>query len=375
MRSFQIAILALSYYFCVDAFAITGADMGKMVTDIENTLAKAVTMKKTALANNFYNLEKKPYCTYLKAHSTLGVRIIGQISIFNDSIRSLGPDAEQALRGNPEFKGLFSTLKETGLFADKATREDEEMLKLYCSATDEKESATGDRKATDKAIGSSVGWTSTIEDTQGGDVFSILPSAPRKGVVINLAEKRMYVYSQISDDGQLTRVMSFPVNLVRVDNSAIGVSIISAKRNHPLGTLAIYFLGRKCVIHGVAAMRYTGHDHSRSDSAELVPNEFELSREDMPTLFQSTEIGTQVMLVIQPIKVGWREGGLYIEVHPPFGEESKTLDEWLSWTMSLIDTITAGRTSYTLDTNTLKQALRQRSGIPVRIGHEMNIPQ
>jgi L,D-transpeptidase ErfK/SrfK len=37
--------------------------------------------------------------------------------------------------------------------------------------------------------------------------------------------------------------------------------------------------------------------------------------------------GTQVRIVNQPYKLGWGDDGLYMEAHPPLGEESEG-DQW-----------------------------------------------
>ena len=45
--------------------------------------------------------------------------------------------------------------------------------------------------------------------------------------------------------------------------------------------------------------------------------------EDVETLFRMVAPGTPVTIVNQPYKLGWGEGGLYMEAHPPLVEESE----------------------------------------------------
>ena len=42
--------------------------------------------------------------------------------------------------------------------------------------------------------------------------------------------------------------------------------------------------------------------------------------EDIVSLYEAVPVDTPVHVVNQPIKVGWRDGTLYVEVHPRAGE-------------------------------------------------------
>ena len=43
--------------------------------------------------------------------------------------------------------------------------------------------------------------------------------------------------------------------------------------------------------------------------------------EDVAWLFERIPVGTPVRIVNQPVKVGWEEGRLFLEVHPPLEED------------------------------------------------------
>jgi len=45
--------------------------------------------------------------------------------------------------------------------------------------------------------------------------------------------------------------------------------------------------------------------------------------EDIERLFPKVPVGTRVTIVNQPYVAGWRNGLLYLEVHPPLAEDAK----------------------------------------------------
>jgi L,D-transpeptidase ErfK/SrfK len=47
--------------------------------------------------------------------------------------------------------------------------------------------------------------------------------------------------------------------------------------------------------------------------------------EDIEELFERVGKGTTVRIVNQPVLAGWRDGQLYLEVHPPLAEEQHDL--------------------------------------------------
>jgi L,D-transpeptidase ErfK/SrfK len=157
----------------------------------------------------------------------------------------------------------------------------------------------------------------------------ILPDAPRHGIVINLAEQRLYYFAP----GGEIRV--FPVGVVR-DGLTMphGPGRIIAKRQHPtwippasvrkerpelpvsvppgpdnpLGDYALYTSWTEIRIHGTNKPMGVGRRVSHG-CIRLYP-------EDIKWLFEHSEIGTPVTVVDQPVKTSWQGEKLYLEVHP-----------------------------------------------------------
>jgi L,D-transpeptidase ErfK/SrfK len=82
--------------------------------------------------------------------------------------------------------------------------------------------------------------------------------------------------------------------------------------DNPLGTHALAFAKKGYLIHGTNKPYGLGMRVSHG-CIRMYP-------EDIVTLYQAVPVGTPVHVVNQPVKTGWRDGVLYVEVHPIAGE-------------------------------------------------------
>ena len=217
----------------------------------------------------------------------------------------------------------------------------------------------------------------------------ILPDGPRKGIVINTAELRLYYYD--SEDGYF----SYPLGVGRDGYlTPVGTTKIVRKKDHPswyltpseirdhpelprvvppgednpLGDYAMYLGWPSYLIHGTNTPWGIGRRTSRG-CIRMYP-------EDIEYLFNHVAIGTQVTVVNQPVKLGWRDGELYIEVQP----STKQVDTMEETSKSpappepiplaeQADRILAraGDAATRLDWPAIEQALADRQGYPIRI--------
>jgi len=174
----------------------------------------------------------------------------------------------------------------------------------------------------------------------------VLPAAPRRGIVINVPEHRLYYFP---DDGS-GRVFTHPIGIgregwntpygsttvvrkthlptwyppesVREEHAADGdplPAVVPPGPDNPLGEHAIYLGMPGYLIHGTNKPRGVGMRVSHG-CIRMFP-------EDVEALFGMVDPGTPVTIVNQPYKLGWGEGGLYIEAHPPLTEEN---EQWTS---------------------------------------------
>jgi L,D-transpeptidase ErfK/SrfK len=214
----------------------------------------------------------------------------------------------------------------------------------------------------------------------------LLPDAPRRGIVINRPELRLYFFG----DGTGAPI-TFPIGVGRQGRETpLGSTSIAAKRenpawtpppsiraerpelpatvppgpDNPLGLFAMNLGWRNYVIHGTNKPYGIGRRVS-SGCIRLYP-------EDIEQLFDTVEIGTPVMIVDQAAKLGWLGGELYMEIHPTVAEGDELEEK--GWYMptpvpDLKERIreVAGRHEARIDWPAVARAERAKRGIPVRI--------
>lgn len=174
----------------------------------------------------------------------------------------------------------------------------------------------------------------------------ILPNAPRKGIVLNLAEKRLYYYPK-PKPGKKPVVITYPTGIGRVAwNTPVGHTHVARKiRNptwyppasirqehakagdplpakvtpgpdDPLGHFALKLALPEYLIHGTNKPYGIGMRVSHG-CIRLYP-------EDIANLFVRVPKGTPVDIVNQPYKAGWSDGHLYLQAYPDVIHENKT---------------------------------------------------
>lgn len=214
----------------------------------------------------------------------------------------------------------------------------------------------------------------------------VLPRAERRGIVINLADMRLYYFPP---DGGAVR--THPIGIGREGwQTPTGRTMITRKRRdptwyppqsireespdlpravppgpaNPLGRFALNLGWPAYLIHGTNRPGGIGRRVSHG-CIRLYP-------EDIEALFAAAEVGTPVQVVDQPVKLGWRAGELYLEVHPA-PEQIQALQ--LGQTPAprpvegLRETVlaAAGEAAERVDWEIVEQTARQRRGVPVRI--------
>ncbi|WP_129128469.1 L,D-transpeptidase family protein [Geomonas oryzae] len=155
-------------------------------------------------------------------------------------------------------------------------------------------------------------------------------SSPRPSIVVNLAELRLYFFPKdpadpllsfpigIGDEGTDT-----PLGLYTVDRKSLDPSwhvpasirqqredlppVVPPGPDNPLGTRALHLSGNDILIHGTNRPWGIGRRSSHG-CIRLYP-------EDMVRLFACVGRGTQVLIVNRPVKVGLKEGKVFLEVH------------------------------------------------------------
>jgi L,D-transpeptidase ErfK/SrfK len=94
-------------------------------------------------------------------------------------------------------------------------------------------------------------------------------------------------------------------------------SVVPPGPDNPLGKFAMTLSLPGYLIHGTNKPAGVGMRSSHG-CIRLYP-------EDIEALFKRVGRGTAVSFVNQPVLAGWRDGQLYLEVHPPLAEETHDL--------------------------------------------------
>ena len=216
--------------------------------------------------------------------------------------------------------------------------------------------------------------------------FFILPDAPRTGIVINLAERRIYYFPP----GGKT-VETYPAGVgVKADATPLGVTRVVLKEDgpvwrpppsiraerpelpaaiypgpdDPLGDYALRLGWTNYLIHGTNKPDSVGRNVSHG-CLHIYP-------EDIERLFHEVPVGTQVRSVDQPVKAGWIGNRLYVEIHPS-KEQTDEIDVNQPMTPAVPHQLTAivakaaGDRRELVDWNAVRAAGLAAAGIPTPI--------
>jgi L,D-transpeptidase ErfK/SrfK len=217
--------------------------------------------------------------------------------------------------------------------------------------------------------------------------LNILPDAVHEGVVINLAEMRLYYYKTpnsqpltfpigIGRDGLktplgITSVVRkkdaptwTPTDRMRKEDPTLPISVPPGPDN-PMGSHALYLGFPTIAIHGTNKPYGIGRRVS-SGCIRMFP-------EDITQIFDMAPVGTKVTVVDQPIKAAWIDNRLFLEVHPTqeqaaIMEHEGTVPDYqlserdLSYIMRV-----AGKDVKNLDWQKIRKVVKERKGYPIPI--------
>jgi len=214
----------------------------------------------------------------------------------------------------------------------------------------------------------------------------ILPDAPREGIVLNVAEMRLYYYpkgkkvvevlpigiGQLGTDTPENWVTSVqrkkagptwtPTPKMHAEYAARGESLPAvwpAGPDNPMGLFALY-IGKMYAIHGTNANFGIGLRVSHGC--------VRLRNDDIAYLFKQVPVGTRVQFVNQPIKATVEpDGRRYLEVHQPLSRSEAEFNSSLPAPLPMTQAATRFIAHADSDSQLVKQALEQRSGMPIAI--------
>ena len=213
----------------------------------------------------------------------------------------------------------------------------------------------------------------------------ILPEAPHQGIVLNLANMRLFYYPK----NQPNSLLTFPVGIGRQGwNTPLGLTQITAKKanpdwivpesikrehlekgdvlpgivhagpDNPLGHYALPLGFSSILIHGTNKPYGIGMQVSHG-CIQLYP-------EDIENLFNHVEVGTPVRIVHQPYLAAWDGDMLYLEAHPPLEKWAHQEKQLRNELLKKLGKIAAEKNA-TLDWLKVERILHRADGIPTPI--------
>lgn len=219
----------------------------------------------------------------------------------------------------------------------------------------------------------------------------LLPRAPHNGLVVNLAEMRLYSFLK---PGQVKTFplgigaegLSTPSGTTTIVRKVVGPTWRPTPRMHkihpelpavvgpgpdnPMGTNAMYLGWPQYAIHGTDKPFSIGRRAS-SGCMRMYP-------ENITELYAMTPVGTNVTVVNQPVMLAWVGDKLYMEAHPTTEQADKMeIDGGLPgyvFTEEDMGSIVAAAGEYAdkLNWPLIRQVVRERRGYPVEIYRKGN---
>ena len=216
----------------------------------------------------------------------------------------------------------------------------------------------------------------------------ILPDTPREGVVLNIAEMRLYYYPKAGADGQQV-VHTYPVSIGRMDwKTPMGLTKVVAKDVDPAWRPPASIkaehaaegdflpdvipggpdnpLGRYAMRLGVPGYLIHSTNKPYGIGMRVTHGCVRMYPEDIERLFGMVPVGTPVRLVDQPVKVGRFNGELFVESHEPLEEDNLPIKVTLEQAQRAV-IAKIGPDMPGVDPAALEVAVEQVSGMPVAI--------
>lgn len=216
----------------------------------------------------------------------------------------------------------------------------------------------------------------------------VLPDVERQGIVINLAEYRLYYFhdgqvsvypvgvgtddnpSPLTDARVTMRLESpawYPPATVRAEYEARNEylpRVFPPGPDNPLGSHALLLSEKGYLIHGTNKQFGVGMQVSHGC--------FRMYNEDIERFIYEVEKGTSVQVVNQPVKIGMKGKEVWLEVHRPHEEYDQNSRNRLWRVVSeRLEEFRQQRPGLEIQRRAIELALDQADGIPRMIGERL----
>ena len=215
----------------------------------------------------------------------------------------------------------------------------------------------------------------------------VLPDVPHEGIVVNLPEHRLYYFPK-PKLGEPAVVLTYPVSIGKMDwKTPIGLTSIvdkivrpawyppeSVRLEHeadgrPLPKVVPPGpdnpLGEYAMRLGIPGGSYLIHGTNRPVAVGMPVTHgcIRMFPEDIEQFFKIVPTHTPVRIINQTSKAGWRDGVLFIEVHPPMEGNNDPEAESLTSVTRAVVAATRERSAH-IDWARAEAIFKQASGVP-----------
>jgi len=206
----------------------------------------------------------------------------------------------------------------------------------------------------------------------------VLPDRPWHGLVINVPEMQLYDFSR--PGAPEPEVFAIAIG-DEMDPSLVGEYRVGRKREHPVWTVPAAIraekpelpavvpagpdnpLGDHWMTIGNTTYGIHGTNNRWSIGREATHGCVRLYNDEMDRLYARTREGTPIRLVYQTVKVGQRDGTIYVEAHPDiYGREPPDRSA------VVLEKLASLGLAEAVDAALLRRAVDEERGIPVPIG-------
>jgi len=205
------------------------------------------------------------------------------------------------------------------------------------------------------------------------------------GIVVNLAEMRLYYFFSngghdyfvtapigIGKEGFLTQLGRYQVKSktanptwvvpesIRKEDPSLPAQVPPGPDN-PLGDYAFRLSEMRYAIHGTNKPWGVGRRVSHG-CIRMYP-------EDVGQLYPMAPVGTTVLVIYEPIKIGWGEGKLWVQIFEDFDNR---FDNAVLKVMEELYYYETAIGPLEVDFSALVKALNEKTGVPMAVAHPKN---
>ena len=236
----------------------------------------------------------------------------------------------------------------------------------------------------------------------------VLPAGPRNGVVLNLAEYRLYYYPAPEADEPAV-VMTYPISIGRMDwETPLGRTTVVSKvtnpswyppksvreehaaEGRPLASIVPPGpdnpLGKHALRLGLPGYLIHGTNRPSGVGMRVTHGCLRMFPEDIRYLFDYVSVDTPVRIINEPVKIGWHGDALVMESHPilesapPLETDEPSPDDVPVDTHEIADEknpltyvteqyiVATAERAGDLDWDQAEDAVRRSDGMPVTVG-------